>query len=175
MRIGLIIYENVNLIRKDGIFMKCYKVKIKTVLPVILSVSMWATLTPAINFVPTIAYAASSEAQDDSTVWTRDDFNISADGKTVGGRKNVYYPETGQTVNEYVDGLSAKGKEKLKKNHHVVIPEGIEVIHECAFTGRADKVGNKHKHIDGETYIEGVTLPQSLKICLLYTSPSPRD
>lgn len=164
MRIGLIIYENVNLIRKDGIFMKCYKVKIKTVLPVILSVSMWATLTPAINFVPTIAYAASSEAQDDSTVWTRDDFNISADGKTVGGRKNVYYPETGQTVNEYVDGLSAKGKEKLKKNHHVVIPEGIEVIHECAFTGRADKVGNKHKHIDGETYIEGVTLPQSLKI-----------
>jgi len=164
MRIGLIIYENVNLIRKDGIFMKCYKVKIKTVLPVILSVSMWATLTPAINFVPTISYAASSEAQDDSTVWTRDDFNISADGKTVGGRKNVYYPEKNQTVNEYVDGLSAKGKEKLKKNHHVVIPEGIEVIHECAFTGRADKVGNKHKHIDGETYIEGVTLPQSLKI-----------
>ena len=144
--------------------MKCYKVKIKTVLPVILSVSMWATLTPAINFVPTIAYAASSEAQDDSTVWTRDDFNISADGKTVGGRKNVYYPEKNQTVNEYVDGLSAKGKEKLKKNHHVVIPEGIEVIHECAFTGRANKVGNKHEHIDDETYIEGVTLPQSLKI-----------
>ena len=144
--------------------MRFYKLKLKTVLPVILSVSMWATLTPAMNFVPTIAYAASAEAQDDSTVWTRDDFNISADGKTVGGRKDVYYPETGQTVNEYVDGLSAKGKEKLKKNHHVVIPEGIEVIHECAFTGRADKVGNKHKHIDGETYIEGVTLPQSLKI-----------
>ena len=144
--------------------MRFYKLKLKTVLPVILSVSMWATLTPAMNFVPTIAYAASAEAQDDSAVWTLDDFNISADGKTVGGRKNVYHPETGQTVNEYVDGLSAKGKEKLKKNHHVVIPEGIEVIHECAFTGRADKVGNKHKHIDGETYIEGVTLPQSLKI-----------
>lgn len=63
-----------------------------------------------------------------------------------------------------MDGLSAKGKEKLKKNHHVVIPEGIEVIHECAFTGQADKVGNKHKHVDGETYIEGVTLPQSLRI-----------
>ncbi len=144
--------------------MRFYKLKLKTVLPVILSVSMWATLTPAINFVPTIAYAASAETQDDSAVWTLDDFNISADGKTVGGRKNVYYPETGQTVNEYVDGLSAKGKEKLKKNHHVVIPEGIEVIHECAFTGRANKVGNKHEHIDGETYIEGVTLPQSLKI-----------
>lgn len=99
-----------------------------------------------------------------SLTWTKDDFNISDDGTTIGGRKNVYYPETGQTVNEYVDGLSAKGKEKLKKNHHVVIPEGIEVIHECAFTGQADKVGNKHKHVDGETYIEGVTLPQSLRI-----------
>ena len=74
--------------------MRFYKLKLKTVLPVILSVSMWATLTPAINFVPTIAYAASAETQDDSAVWTLDDFNISADGKTVGGRKNVYYPET---------------------------------------------------------------------------------
>ena len=101
---------------------------------------------------------------DDSLTWTKDDFNISADGKTIGGRKNVYHPETNQTVNEYVDGLSAQGKEKLKKNHHIVIPEGIEVIHECAFTGHAKQVGNKHEHIDGETYIEGVTLPQSLKI-----------
>ena len=106
----------------------------------------------------------SGTTDDASLTWTKDDFNISDDGKTIGGRKNVYYPETGQTVNEYVDGLSAKGKEKLKKNHHVVIPEGIEVIHECAFTGRANKVGNKHEHIDDETYIEGVTLPQSLKI-----------
>lgn len=106
----------------------------------------------------------SGTTVDASLTWTKDDFNISDDGKTIGGRKNVYYPETGQTVNEYVDGLSAKGKEKLKKNHHVVIPEGIEVIHECAFTGQADKVGNKHKHVDGETYIEGVTLPQSLRI-----------
>lgn len=106
----------------------------------------------------------SGTTDDASLTWTKDDFNISDDGKTIGGRKNVYYPETGQTVNEYVDGLSAKGKEKLKKNHHVVIPEGIEVIHECAFTGQADKVGNKHKHVDGETYIEGVTLPQSLRI-----------
>ncbi len=106
----------------------------------------------------------SSSTNDASLTWTRDDFNISADGKTVGGRKDVYHPETNETVNEYVDGLSAKGKEKLKKNHHIVIPEGIEVIHECAFTGSAKQVGNKHEHIDGETYIEGVTLPQSLKI-----------
>ena len=105
-----------------------------------------------------------AQPKDDSLTWTRDDFNISADGKTIGGRKNVYHPETNQTVNEYVDGLSAKGKEKLKKNHHVVIPEGIEFIHECAFTGHAKQAGNGHEHIDGETYIEGVTLPQSLKI-----------
>jgi len=107
---------------------------------------------------------APAHADDNSVTWTRDDFNISADGKTVGGRKDVHYPETGQTVNEYVDGLTAKGKEKLKKNHHLVIPEGIEVIHECAFTGRANKVGNHHEHVDGETYIESVTLPQSLRI-----------
>ncbi len=107
----------------------------------------------------------SSTTDDPSLTWTKDDFNISADGKTIGGRKDVHYPDTGQTVNEYVDGLSEKGKEKLKKNHHIVIPEGIEVIHECAFTGHAKQVGNKqHEHIDGETYIEGVTLPQSLKI-----------
>lgn len=114
--------------------------------------------------------AASSDSAPTQTgtnsdsVWSREDFNISDDGKTIGGRKNVYHPETNQTVNEYVDGLSAKGKEKLKKNHHIVIPEGIEVIHECAFTGHAKQVGNKHEHIDGETYIEGVTLPQSLRI-----------
>lgn len=107
----------------------------------------------------------SGTTDDASLTWTKDDFNISADGKMIGGRKDVYYPETGQTVNEYVDGLSAKGKEKLKKNHHIVIPEGIEVIHECAFTGHAKQVGNKqHEHVEGETYIEGVTLPQSLKI-----------
>ena len=106
----------------------------------------------------------STAANDESLTWTKDDFNISADGKTVGGRKDVYYPDKNQTVNEYVYGLTAKGKEKLKKNHHIVIPEGIEVIHECAFTGSAKQVGNKHEHIDGETYIEGVTLPQSLKI-----------
>lgn len=109
--------------------------------------------------------APAQTGTNSDTVWTREDFNISDDGKTIGGRKNVYHPETNQTVNEYVDGLSAKGKEKLKKNHHIVIPEGIEVIHECAFTGHAKQVGNnKHEHIDGDTYIEGVTLPQSLRI-----------
>ncbi len=112
-----------------------------------------------------LASTDSTTTNDSSLAWTREDFNISADGKTIGGRKDVHYPDTGQTVNEYVDGLSEKGKEKLKKNHHIVIPEGIEVIHECAFTGHAKQVGNKqHEHIDGETYIEGVTLPQSLKI-----------
>ena len=112
---------------------------------------------------PAIAQPAAGNT-DDSLTWTKDDFNISADGKTIGGRKDVYYPEKNQTVNEYVDGLSAQGKEKLKKNHHIVIPEGIEVIHECAFTGHAKQVGNKYEHIDGDTYIEGVTLPQSLRI-----------
>ena len=106
---------------------------------------------------PAIAQPAAGNT-DDSLTWTKDDFNISADGKTIGGRKDVYYPEKTQTVNEYVDGLSAQGKEKLKKNHHIVIPEGIEVIHECAFTGHAKQVGNKYEHIDGDTYIEGVTL-----------------
>ena len=122
-----------------------------------------STTTPTNQSSPAIAQPATGNT-DDSLTWTKDDFNISADGKIIGGRKNVYYPEKNQTVNEYVDGLSAKGKEKLKKNHHVVIPEGIEVIHECAFTGHAKQVGNKHEHIDGETYIEGVTLPQSLRI-----------
>ena len=124
-----------------------------------------AVQTRATSAAASTSPETPAQPQGDSLTWTKDDFNISADGKTIGGRKDVNYPETGQTVNEYVDGLSAKGKEKLKKNHHVVIPEGIEVIHECAFTGHAKQVGNKqHKHIDGETYIEGVTLPQSLKI-----------
>ena len=120
---------------------------------------------PSIHHASAVETArTSAPSNDNSITWTRDDFNISTDGKTVGGRKDVYYPETQQTVNEYVDGLTAKGKEKLKKNHHLVIPEGIEVIHECAFTGHANQVGNKHEHIDGDTYIEGVTLPQSLRI-----------
>lgn len=129
------------------------------------TVSKSLTATPSKVALRTVSTDPTpAQPQDDSLTWTKDDFNISADGKMIGGRKNVYHPETNQTVNEYVDGLSAKGKEKLKKNHHIVIPEGIEVIHECAFTGHAKQVGNKHEHIDGETYIEGVTLPQSLRI-----------
>lgn len=123
-----------------------------------------AAISEAADRAATTDPAPAQTGTDSDSVWTREDFNISDDGKTIGGRKNVYHPETNQTVNEYVDGLSAKGKEKLKKNHHIVIPEGIEVIHECAFTGHAKQVGNKHEHIDGETYIEGVTLPQSLRI-----------
>ena len=93
------------------------------------------TAAPSIVAARTVsAEPTPVQPKDDSLTWTKDDFNISADGKMIGGRKNVYHPETGQTVSEYVDGLTAKGKEKLKKNHHVVIPEGIEVIHECAFT-----------------------------------------
>ncbi len=123
-----------------------------------------AAISEAADRAATTDPAPAQTGTDSDSVWTREDFNISDDGKTIGGRKNVYHPETNQTVNEYVDGLSAKGKEKLKKNHHIVIPEGIEVIHECAFTGHAKQVGDKHEHIDGETYIEGVTLPQSLRI-----------
>ncbi|EPI50625.1 InlB B-repeat-containing protein [Gardnerella pickettii] len=110
----------------------------------------------------------STAANDESLTWTRDDFNITPDGKQIGYRKDITVTDhdgkPSGTENVIVPGLNAKGLAKLKKNHHIVIPEGIEVIHECAFTGSATQVGNKHEHIDGETYIEGVTLPQSLKI-----------
>ena len=36
---------------------------------------------------------AAADNADDSLTWTKDDFNVSADGKTLGGRKDVYYPE----------------------------------------------------------------------------------
>ena len=111
----------------------------------------------------------SGTTDDASLTWTREDFNITPDGKQIGYRKDINVPahdgKPASTENVIVPGLNAKGLAKLKKNHHLVIPEGIEVIHECAFTGHAKQVGNKqHEHIDGETYIEGVTLPQSLKI-----------
>ena len=110
-----------------------------------------------------------AQPKDDSLTWTRDDFNITPDGKQIGYRKDITVPahdgKPASTENVIVPGLNEKGLAKLKKNHHIVIPEGIEVIHECAFTGHAKQVGNKqHEHIDGETYIEGVTLPQSLRI-----------
>ena len=110
----------------------------------------------------------SGTTDDASLTWTREDFNITPDGKQIGYRKDINVPahdgKPASTENVIVPGLNAKGLAKLKKNHHLVIPEGIEVIHECAFTGRANKVGNHHEHVDGKTYIEGVTLPQSLKI-----------
>ena len=93
-----------------------------------------------------------AQPQDDSLTWTRDDFNITPDGKQIGYRKDITVPahdgKPASTENVIVPGLNEKGLAKLKKNHHIVIPEGIEVIHECAFTGRAKQVGNKqHKHI----------------------------
>ena len=110
----------------------------------------------------------STTTNDESLTWTRDDFNITPDGKQIGYRKDITVTDhdgkPAGTENVIVPGLNAKGLAKLKKNPHLVIPEGIEVIHENAFTGSSTQVGSEHKHIDGETYIEGVTLPQSLKI-----------
>ena len=110
----------------------------------------------------------SGTTDDASLTWTREDFNITPDGKQIGYRKDINVPahdgKPASTENVIVPGLNEKGLAKLKKNPHLVIPDGIEVIHECAFTGRANKVGNHHEHVDGKTYIEGVTLPQSLKI-----------
>ena len=95
-----------------------------------------------------------STANDDSSTWTREDFNISADGKIIG--------LTGLNKTDGYPGLNAKGVAKLKKNPHVVIPDGVEVILKDAFLGKLDQPGNKYK--TNESYIEGVTLPKSLKI-----------
>ena len=82
----------------------------------------------------------------DDTIWTRDDFNISADGKIIG--------LTGLNKTNGYPGLNANGIAKLKKNPHIVIPDGVEVILNQAFIGqKTDK-----------THIEGVTLPDSLKV-----------
>ena len=97
-----------------------------------------------------------STANSDDTVWARDDFNISSDGKTIG--------LTGVNKTDGYPGLNAKGIAKLKKNPHIVIPDGVEVILNQAFVGHTKQVGDKREHIDGETYIEGVTLPDSLKV-----------
>ncbi|MBF9314435.1 leucine-rich repeat protein [Bifidobacteriaceae bacterium NR002] len=88
----------------------------------------------------------NAAAKQDDTVWTSDDFNISADGKTIG--------LTGINKTNGYPGLNAKGIAKLKKNPHIVIPDGVEVILNQAFIGKkTDK-----------THIEGVTLPDSLKV-----------
>lgn len=87
-----------------------------------------------------------AQPQDDSLTWTRDDFNISADGKTIG--------LTGLNKSDGYPGLNAKGVAKLKKNPHIVIPDGVEVILNNSFIG----------HKTDDTFIEGITLPDSLKI-----------
>ena len=77
--------------------------------------------------------------------WEKDDFFTTNNGKTLGGRVN----------NTVMSGFTAKGKEKLKKNHHVVIPEGIEIIDEVAFT--------RTVQTPDDEYIESVTFPSTLK------------
>lgn len=105
---------------------------------------------------------SSTTPTDDSLTWTRDDFNITPDGKQIGYRK--YVKTSTGIVDKIIKGLNEKGLAKLKKNPHIVIPDGIEVIGDVAFNGAVTKVGGENKHIDGEQYIESVTLPQSLKI-----------
>lgn len=102
-----------------------------------------STTTPANQPVP--AQPAADNA-DDSLTWTKDDFNISADGKTIG--------LTGINKTNGDPGLNAKGIAKLKKNHHLVIPDGVEVILNNSFIG----------HKTDDTFIEGITLPDSLKV-----------
>lgn len=104
-----------------------------------------STTTPANQSSPATAQPAADNA-DDSLTWTKDDFNISADGKTIG--------LTGINKTNGDPGLNAKGIAKLKKNHHLVIPDGVEVILNNSFIG----------HKTDDTFIEGITLPDSLKV-----------
>jgi len=85
--------------------------------------------------------------------WEKDDFFTTNNGKTLGGRVDIQTPQG--TNNTPMSGFTAKGKEKLKKNHHVVIPEGIEIIDEVAFT--------RTKQMPDDEYIESVTFPSTLK------------
>lgn len=85
--------------------------------------------------------------------WEKDDFFTTNNGKTLGGRVDIQTPQG--TNNVEMSGFSAKGKEKLKKNHHVVIPEGIEIIDSVAFT--------RAKQTPDDEYIESVTFPSTLK------------
>lgn len=96
----------------------------------------------------------NTTADQNDMTWTRDDFNISADGKIIG--------LTGINKTDGYPGLNANGIAKLKKNPHIVIPDGVEVILKDAFLGQLDQPGNKYK--TNESYIEGVTLPKSLKL-----------
>ena len=85
--------------------------------------------------------------------WEKDDFFTTNNGKTLGGRVDIQTPQG--TNNTPMSGFTAKGKEKLKKNHHVVIPEGIEIIDEVAFT--------RTVQTPDDEYIESVTFPSTLK------------
>ena len=85
--------------------------------------------------------------------WEMDDFFTTNNGKTIGGRVDIQTPQG--TNNTPMSGFTAKGKEKLKKNHHVVIPEGIEIIDEVAFT--------RTVQTPDDEYIESVTFPSTLK------------
>lgn len=85
--------------------------------------------------------------------WEKDDFFTTNNGKTLGGRVEIQTPQGTENVTRYA--LTDKGKEKLKKNHHVVIPEGIEIIDSVAFK-RPDQTPD-------DEYIESVTFPSTLK------------
>lgn len=89
----------------------------------------------------------------EETTWNKDDFFTTNNGKTIGGRVDIQTPQG--THNTPMNGFTAKGKEKLKKNHHVVIPEGIEIIDEVAFGGTVQTPDDE--------YIESVTFPSTLK------------
>lgn len=147
----------------------------KLILPILLCISIFLLLGTKMRF----AYVNSDSLQpatptesalriktqdldEDSLTWTREDFNIAPDGKTIGYRADVTIPEnplTGEHAhvsNINISGLNERGKEKLKKNHHLVIPDGIEVISEVAFIGK--------KQDPPDCYIDELTLPQSLRV-----------
>ncbi len=78
----------------------------------------------------------------------------------IGCRKNIEHPaENGKpayTENVDVEGFSPQGFAKLKKSRHVVIPEGIQAIHENAFIGRSSG--------KPDNFIDTLVLPKSLKV-----------
>ncbi len=140
-------------------FIKCGEARLRSALSAVLSVGIGlATAAFLLDVAPTEVWA-------DDLTWTREDFNITEDGKQIGYRKNIEVPakdgQPAHTENIIIPGLNARGREKLKKNPHLVIPDGIEIIHEVAFTGHLQ--GN-NEYIPGEPYIEELTLPQSLKV-----------
>ena len=117
-----------------------------------------STITTATD----VSSSTDSQKSDD-VVWEDSDFNIYYDpelGKMIGGRKNIEHPaENGKPAyieNVVDEGFSPQGFAKLKKSRHVVIPEGIQAIHEHAFAGRTS--GNP------DNFIDTLVLPKSLKV-----------